>query len=379
MKPLDVAVVGLGAMGSAVAYHLAKSGQSVIGFDLGTPPHTLGSTHGESRIIREAYFEHPLYVPLVQRSYELWEDLQETAGERLLLRTGALFIGPDDGMLVAGSRLSADRHGLDYDLLTAKMIRKHYAALEPSDEVVGVWEPGAGILLPEKCVEAHLALAAQLGADMHFGEPVTEWKPADGGVIIKTDSDEYRAAKIVLTPGPWLNAFIPDLALPLSVERQVLYWFDPGENHEAFDLRQLPIFAWEYARDQMFYGFPNLGAGVKVALHHQGHVTDVDSIDRNVDPEEMGTMRAIVEAALPSLSGPLLKTEICMYTNTPDEHFVIDFHPDLPQVMIASACSGHGFKFAAVVGEIISDLLVDGKTQFDISPFRISRLRGSTG
>jgi len=165
----------------------------------------------------------------------------------------------------------------------------------------------------------------------------------------------------------------------LSVERQVLYWFDPGENHEAFDLRQLPIFAWEYAPDQMFYGFPNLGTGVKVALHHQGAIADVDSIDRNVGPEETAAMRAIVGAALPSLSGPLLRTEVCMYTNTPDEHFVIDYHPDLPQVVIASACSGHGFKFAAVIGEIVSALVTEGKTQFDISPFRISRLRESTG
>jgi len=377
-KNIDVAIVGLGAMGSAAAYHLSARGKSVVGFDLSTPPHSLGSTHGQSRIIREAYFENPLYVPLVQRSYECWSDLQQATDDRLLLKTGGVLIGPDKGMLIAGTRLSADRHNLDYDLLTAKQVRKHYGALDPDDDVVGLWEPNAGILLPEKCVEAHLRLAQQHGADLHFDEPVTEWKPDGDGVILKTEADQYSVSQLVLTPGAWLNLFLPDLPLPLTIERQVLYWFDAGENRELFELQRLPLFAWEYAPEQLFYGFPNLGNGVKIAIHHQGQITDVESIDRNVSEDETATMKLILDACLPSLSGPLLKSEVCMYTNTPDEHFVIDFHPDLPQVLIASACSGHGFKFAAVIGEIVTDLLIEGKSSFDLSPFRISRLLGNT-
>jgi sarcosine oxidase len=373
-KTSDVAIVGLGAMGSAVAYHSSKRGQSVVGFDLSTPPHTLGSTHGESRIIREAYFEHPLYVPIVQRSYECWSELQEESGERLLLRTGGILIGPREGTLVAGTRFSADLHRLDYEVLSAKQIRKHYPALEPEEPTVGIWEPRAGILLPEKCVEAHLALAQRHGAELHFNEPVTEWKPDRDGVAVTTPAGTYRASRLVLAPGPWMSQFLPDLALPLSVERQVLYWFDPAEDREHFDLERLPVFAWEYMSGQLFYGFPNLGNGVKVALHHHGEITEVDSIDRNVGNEEAEAMRLIVRAALPKLAGPLLHAHVCMYTNTPDEHFAIDFHPDLRQVLIVSACSGHGFKFAAVVGEIVSGLLVDGRSAFDLSPFRISRL-----
>lgn len=373
-KSVDVAIVGLGAMGSAVAYRVAKRGRSVIAFDLSTPPHTLGSTHGESRIIREAYFEHPMYVPIVQRSYECWSELQEESGERLLLPTGGILIGPRDGTLVAGTRLSADRHRLDYEILSAEQIRAQYPALEPAEPIVGVWEPRAGILLPEKCVEAHLALAQRHGAEMHFDEPVTEWKPDGGGVRLTTTAGQYHASQLVLAPGPWMRGFVPDLALPLSVERQVLYWYDPRESNELFELDRLPVFAWEYATDHLFYGFPNLGSGVKVALHHHGQITEVDSIDREVDPGEAGGMNLVLQATMPKLTGALLQTRVCMYTNTPDEHFVIDFHPDLRQVLIVSACSGHGFKFSAVLGEIVSALLIDGRSAFDLSPFRISRL-----
>lgn len=372
-KSVDVAVVGLGAVGSAAAYHLSKRGKSVIAFDLSTPPHALGSTHGQSRIIREAYFEHPLYVPIIQESYERWSELQEASGEKLLLKTGGLLLGPSDGTLVAGTRLSADRHKLEYDVLSAKQVRKHYPVLQPNDSTVGLWEPRAGILLPEVCVDAHLGLARQHGADLHFNEPVTQWKPDRKGVQVKTDRAEYKASQLVLALGPWLGLSLPDLALPLTVERQVLYWFDPADQRESFELERLPIFAWEYAPDALFYGFPNLGDGVKIALHHQGQATDVESIDRSVSPEETEAMRMIVGAVIPDLAGALLKTEVCMYTNTPDDHFIIDFHPDLPQVLIASACSGHGFKFSAVVGEILSDLLIERKSNFDLSPFRISR------
>lgn len=374
-KTVDIAIVGLGAMGSAVAYHAARRGLSVVGFDLATPPHNLGSTHGESRIIREAYFENAFYVPIIQRSYDLWSELQETSDKRLLYTTGGLWIGPRDGTLIGGTRLSADLHNIDYELLSAKQIRKHYPALQPVDQLSGIFEPHAGILLPESCVEVHLALAQKHGADLHFDEPVTQWKPQGDGVRIKTQTDgDYHASQLVLATGAWTGQFLPDLPLPLTVERQVLYWFRPSEDPDQFTLDRLPIFAWEFMKDKLYYGFPNLGAGVKVALHHQGVFTDMDTLDREISPDEEEGIRLIVESTIPSLAGPLVKSEVCVYTNTPDEHFVIDFHPDLRQVLIISACSGHGFKFSAVIGEIATDLLTGTKPAFDLSPFRVGRL-----
>ena len=374
-KSYDVAIVGLGAMGSATAYQLARRrSRSVVAFDQLTPPHAAGSTHGESRIIREAYFEHPLYVPIVQRSYECWNELEAESGEQMLFQTGGVLMGPERGALVSGSRLSADRHGLDYELLTPKEIRKRFPVFNPDDKTVGLYEPRAGFLLPEKCVQAHLQLAAELGAELHFDEPVVEWKPDGDGVRIKTQHDVYNAGQLVLAPGPWMSHFIPDLKLPLTIERQVLYWYDPARNADKFLPDKLGIYAWEYAPDALFYGFPNLGNGVKIALHHGGTLTDVDTIDRSVAGEEIAVMQTLIDAFVPTLEGPLLRTEVCMYTNTPDEHFIIDFHPDLPQVLIASPCSGHGFKFSAVIGEILADLLMDRKSKFDLSPFRVGRL-----
>jgi sarcosine oxidase len=370
----DVAVVGLGSMGSAALYQLAKRGKRVVGFDLATPPHALGSTHGESRIIREAYFENPLYVPIVQRSYEVWGELQSESGQTLLIQTGGLLLGLDTGTLIAGTRLSADRHGLPYEMYTAREIEDQFPVLAPDDNTVGLWESRAGILLPERCVEVQLRLAEDRGAALRVNEPVIQWRPDGDGVHIKSSNGEYSASQIVLTPGAWLGGFLPDLPLPLTVERQVLYWFEPADRGDLFELNTLPIFAWEYGRERLFYGFPNLGNGVKVALHHQGELTDIDNIDRSVSQEEIGGMMVLLEETIPSLAGQLLRTEVCMYTNTPDEHFIVDFHPDLPQVLIVSACSGHGFKFSAVMGEIIADLLIDRKSQFDLTPFRIGRL-----
>ncbi|MFQ5512638.1 MAG: N-methyl-L-tryptophan oxidase [Candidatus Krumholzibacteriia bacterium] len=369
----DVAVVGLGAMGSAAACQLARRGRKVIAFDLSTPPHTLGSTHGQSRVIRESYFEHPLYVPLVQKSYECWQRLQSDTGKPLLNRTGAVLIGAAGGTLVSGSRLSADRYGLDYEMLTAAEVRRRYPVLRPGNDTVAVYEPRAGILFPEQCVQAHLGLASRSGADIHFDEPIVEWKPRHGAVQVKSERAAYTASQLLLAPGAWMRQFVPDLDLPLTVERQVLHWFAPETRASAFALGALPVYAWEYEEEALFYGFPDLGDGVKVALHHQGVVTDAESIDRTVAPAEVEAMRMLLSSFMPDLGGTLLRSEVCMYTNTPDEHFIIDFHPELPQVLVVSPCSGHGFKFAAVIGEIAADLLIEGKTDSDLTPFRLDR------
>jgi len=372
----DVIVVGLGAMGSAASYHLAKSGKQVLGLDRFTSPHAFGSSHGQTRIIREAYFEHPLYVPMVQRAYELWADLERQADRRLFQQTGGLMIGRPDGVLVSGAKRSAEEHGLSYEVLGAVAVRRRFPALNPTHDIIAVWEPRAGILFPESCVEAHLALARQQGASLRFEEPVLRWEPNSKGARVITGQGEYQAERLILTAGSWINSLLPDLKLPFTVERQVQFWFEPKSNPAQFHPNRCPIHIWEHEPTKFFYGFPDLGNGVKVARHHEGDTTNPDSINREVTAQEIEAMRRLVRKFLPDADGPLRSSTVCMYTNTPDEHFFFDAHPNFPQVLIASPCSGHGFKFSSVIGEILAELLTEGKSRFDLSLFRRRDLSG---
>jgi sarcosine oxidase len=370
----DVAIVGLGAMGSAAAYHLARRGQRVLGLDHYRPPHEQGSSHGQTRIIREAYFEHPLYVPLVQRAYGLWEELEQAANQKLFIQTGGLMIGPQDGELVQGAAQSARIHDLTYEMLTADEIRARFPALRPSDKMVAVWEPRAGALFPEACITAHLALARESGATLRFEEPAVEWEADGSGVQVTTALGRYRAGQLLLTPGAWLGGLVPELALPLTVERQVLYWFQPAAHSGAFRPANCPIYIWQHAPDRYFYGFPDLGQGVKVARHYEGEFTNPDALRREVSEDEAGSMRDLLRVFMPGANGALLRTAVCMYTNTPDLHFAIGTHPGHPQVWIAGAFSGHGFKFSSAIGELMADLLITGETPHNINLFRLERL-----
>jgi sarcosine oxidase len=367
--PFDVIIVGLGAMGSAAAYHLARRGQKVLGLDRFGPPHALGSSHGETRIIREAYFEHPLYVPIVQRAYELWAELEGQAGRQFLRQTGGLMVGPPDGVVVGGARRSAEKHRLIHEVFSAHEVRRRFPALRPADGMLAVWEPRAGILFPELCIEAHLGRARKHGAQLNTEEPALRWEPAGAGVRIITSKGAYQAGQLLLTAGSWLGALLPDLKLPLTVERQILFWFEPKNNPVQFDPDRCPVYLWEYEPRKYFYGFPDLGSGVKVARHHQGEVTAPDSLNRAVSDDEVEVMREIVKRFLPDANGALRSAVVCMYTNTPDEHFLIDRHPEHPQVLIGSPCSGHGFKFSSAIGEILGDLLCAGRSRFDLGLF----------
>jgi len=369
-RSADVIVVGLGAMGSAAACHLAGRGASVIGLDRYTPPHALGSSHGRSRIIRSAYFEHPAYVPLVQRAQTLWTELEQEAGRRLLLRTGGLMLGPPDGVLVAGALRSAVEHGLAHEQLDAAAVRARFPALQPTDAMVGVWEPDAGVLLPEACIEAHLTLARRRGARLHVGAPVIGFAEEGEGVRVETSEGVYRASQVLLAAGAWITALVPSLAPVFSIERQVLYWFAPTSGNAQFLPGQCPIHLWEWAPRRFFYGFPELGDGVKLAVHHAGETADPERLRREVDADEVAAMRALAARFVPAANGALRAAEVCMYTNTADEHFWIDRLPGQPRVLVASPCSGHGFKFASVIGELLADLLLAGATRFDIELFR---------
>ena len=375
MEKFDVIIAGLGATGSATAYHLARQGISVLGLDRFHPPHNLGSSHGLTRIIREAYFEHPLYVPLVQRAYQLWAELEQRAAKRLLLPTGGLMIGPPDGALVRGAIRSAQQHRLTYETLSDVQLRQHSPAFQPAPGMVAVREPRAGILFPETAIATHLQLAQADGARLHFDEPVSSWRADGEGVVVQTRSRQFAARRLLLASGAWTAELLQELALPLTIERQVLFWFEPLRAPENFTPQKCPIFICEYEPGRFFYGLPDTGDGVKVACHHEGEKASPERLRRDVDENEVRQMRQILERFLPAANGRLRSAAVCMYTNTPDEHFLFDQHPHHPQVWIASACSGHGFKFSPVLGEIAAACLQGAGTPFDLSLFKLSRFQ----
>jgi sarcosine oxidase len=373
----DVLIAGLGAMGSAAAYHLAAAGSRVLALDRFHPPHEFGSSHGRTRIIREAYFEHPSYVPLVQRAYQLWADLEKQSKQHLFLQTGGVMVGPPEGALVSGARRSADEHQLRHEVFSSAELRRRFPVFQPAPEMIAVWEPRAGVLFPESAIQAHLELAVKKGASLHFNEPVLKWEPDGQGVRVHTAARTYTAGRLLLAVGPWIQSLIQELKLPLTVERQVLYWFEPRSQAAAFQTPSCPIYIWEYAPRRFFYGFPDLGDGVKVALHHQGEPAQPETIRREVSAQEIESMRTLLGRFLPAVEGRLRATAVCMYTNTPDEHFILDWHPLHPQVLLASPCSGHGFKFSSVIGELAAMLLRAQRPSFDLSLFRINRLTHS--
>lgn len=368
-RAYDVAVVGLGAMGSQAALELASRGRRVLGVDRHRPPHTLGSTHGRTRIIREAYFEEPLYVPIVQRAYELWRRLEERSGARLLTVTGGLMLGAPDSEVVAGARASAVEHGLPFEELSAREVRERFPAYAVPDGHEAIFEPRAGFLEPEAAVEATLALAADAGAELRFDEPVRELD----GTVLRTERAAYVADQVIVAAGPWLPELVPGLAGLFAVARQPLLWLAPREP-ALFAPERFPVFVWEWTPGWAFYGFPDVGDGFKVAVHHHGERTTPKTVDRELRTEDERTIRELVRRYFPGGDGELREAAVCLYTNTPDEHFVIDRLPDDERVIVASPCSGHGFKFAPAIGEVLADLATGERQRFDLTPFGLSRL-----
>jgi sarcosine oxidase len=373
----DVIVIGLGGMGSAAAYQLARRGTRVLGLERFGPAHNQGSSHGKSRIIRQAYFEDPAYVPLLLRAYELWEELDRTTAESLLTITGGLMIGPPDSAVISGAQLSAQTHNLPHELLDAAEIRRRFPPFNVPNETIGLYEHRAGFLHPEATVQAHLDQAAHSGAALHFHESAERWEATPGGgVRVTTARGVYEAERVVIAAGAWAPQLLGELGLPLTVERQVLYWFEPPGGREPFGVGRFPIYIWEHAPGDMLYGFPAQDGppgGVKIAFFYRGAPTAPDQVERSVRPEEIAEMRAALARCIPSLNGTLLETATCLYTLTPDQHFIIAPHPQLPQVIIASPCSGHGYKFASVIGEILADLAMTGSTRHPIALFDPAR------
>jgi sarcosine oxidase len=375
-ETFETVVVGLGAMGSAALHHLASRGVKVLGIDRFATPHLHGSTHGRTRIIREAYYEHPCYVPMVQRAYELWASLEKEIGEQLFVQTGGLMIGPPEGELFAGALRSAKEHGLAHTILEPAQVHARYPGFRVPDGSMALHEPRAGLLFPEKCVEAHLALAKRAGATIRTGITVTRWN-ADDGIRIETDAGELRARTLILAAGPWLPALVPDLELPLEVERQLFHWFEPASHPEWYDAAHSPISLIEYADGRFFATFPDVGHGVKAGIHHEGAVIDIDAPRAPATTAEGAEIQALLARYLPQAAGHILDSATCVYTNTPDHDFLLDRHPVHPNVLIASPCSGHGFKFSSAIGEILADIATTGETTFDLRPFALSRFQTS--
>ncbi|CAN5363153.1 N-methyl-L-tryptophan oxidase [soil metagenome] len=371
--PYDVIVVGLGAMGSAAAWRLARRGLRVLAFDSYAPPHTLGSTHGRSRIIREAYFEHPSYVPFIRRAYELWGETEREAGERLFLQTGGLMIGRPDGEIVSGALASAREYDIEHELLSAEEVRRRYPVLVPGRDMIGVLEKRAGVLKPELCVHSQLRLAMDAGAGLRLNERVDGWEVDGAGVAVSTASGAvHHAGRLVLAAGPWVSELLQESTVPLEVERQLMFWFDPLQS-AGFAPEECPIALWDEPDGPAFATFPDLGEGVKIAIHHHGETTSVHDVDRTPRPANEAAARKLLARFLPAANGTLREAMVCLYTNTPDRHFIIDYLDESRRVVLASPCSGHGFKFASAVGEAVAALVADEPPPVDISLFRLDR------
>jgi sarcosine oxidase len=375
---MDIIVIGLGGMGSAAACHLSKRGHRVLGIEQFTPAHDQGSSHGDTRVVRQAYYESPAYVPLLVRAYELWRELECDTNQPLLNLCGGLMLGSPDSDVVVGSERSAKIHGLAYECLDSREIVRRFPALRPPLETVAIFEKNAGFIGVETSVKAHLDQAAYYGATLHFSEQILGWEASPDCIRVYSAQGQYEAQRLVITAGAWTAPILADLQLPLVVERQVLYWFDPIGGIEPFLADRFPIFLFEAASGLVPYGFPAVNGqagGVKVSLYRtpKPMVCQPESIQREINSEEISQMRDVLMGIVPSLNGKFVRAVTCMYTNTPDHHFLLDTHPKEPRAAIAAGFSGHGYKFCSVVGEIMADLAETGETRHEIGPFQISR------
>ena len=379
MQHFDTIVIGVGAMGSAALWQLARRGQRVLGlerFDLG---HMMGSSHGWNRIIRLAYFEHPSYVPLLRRAYELWRETERQAGEQLLFVTGGLDAGHPDGRVVKGSLQACREHALAHEVLAGAEIIRRFPGYRLPDDYVAVYQPDAGFVASERAIMAHAALGIAAGAEIHARETVVAVEPKGGRVVVATDRSRYEAGQVIVSAGAWISDLVPGLIGKAVPERQVLGWFQP-KKPQLFAPAVFPVSNLLTDLGH-FYQFPIWGLpGFKIGrynhLREQGHA---DSLSREATPADEEALRAAIRSFFPEADGPTLRLAVCLFTNTPDEHFIIDRLPDHPEIVVASPCSGHGFKFSSVIGEILADLVCKGSTPLDLSLFKYERFSPRPG
>jgi sarcosine oxidase len=373
----DVIVIGCGGVGSAALWHLASRGARVLGIDQFAPGHGRGSSHGQTRVIRQAYFEHPDYVPLLRRAYDLWFELEQRQSQRLYHQSGVLEIGPPDGEVIPGVLRSARQHDLAVEELTASDVQRRFPGFHMPEGFAAVFEKQAGFLRVEDCVLAHVQQAQRRGAELIASEVVTGWQATKQGVTVETAGQRFEARGLVVTAGAWAAGLLADLLedtdVELKVQRKHLHWYgnrDPRYREE----NGCPVFFYELP-EGLFYGFPQIDElGVKVAEHSGGEaVADPSRLDRAMDPQEALRSERFLEAHLSGVGGPRTRHETCMYTMSPDGHFLVDRHPRWPNVVFAAGLSGHGFKFASVLGELLADLALQGNSPLPYGFLRVSR------
>jgi len=369
----DAIVLGVGAMGSAACFELARRGRRVLGLEQYPLVHDRGSSHGQTRIIRTAYYEHPNYVPLLRRAWIRWYELEQRIGRHLLTECPCLNIGLEKGELIAGVRKSAAEHGLTIKNMSVADIARRTPFRFP-EEYAGVLERQAGFLYVEDCVRAHFESAVSLGAEIHAEEPVREWKAVGDEVEVRTDKETYRAGRLIVTAGAWAAKLLADIGVPLTVMRQVMIWIDVSANPYSFRRDHFPIFIAE-TPGGAFYGLPAIDEyGLKIARHYGApELASPDEVNWEATTEDVPAVRAFLDRHVIGAGGGVTNGQVCMYTLTPDRHFVIDRHPRHPQVSVACGFSGHGFKFSPVVGEILADLAERGETSHSIEMFRAAR------
>ncbi|SFK65707.1 sarcosine oxidase [Halogranum rubrum] len=370
----DVIVVGVGGMGSAATHYLASRGVDVLGLERYDIPHTMGSSHGVTRIIRKAYHEHPDYVPLLERAYELWRDLERQHDQQLLYSHGSLALGRPDSETVTGAKEACQTHSLEYEGLDAAEVNERFPGFDLPDDFVGVYQSEGGLLWSEQCIVAHVNATHREGGTIHARERVTDWEATDELVRVVTDRDTYTAEKLVVAAGAWAPTMLPELADVLQPQRQVLGWFQPTTPRN-FQPESFPVYIVERDEDDLYYGFPQFHVpGVKVGKHyHFGEDVDPDEMAREPRNKDEAALREWVAQGLSSANGPSMALSTCLYTNTPDKEFIIDHHPTYDNVVVACGFSGHGFKFSSVVGEILADLAVEGETDHPIDRFACDR------
>jgi sarcosine oxidase len=371
----DAIVLGVGGMGSAALYHLARRGLRVLGIERYNIPHEMGSSHGLTRIIRLAYYEHPSYVPLLRRAYELWRQLEHLAPERLLLITGAIDASREHEDVFQGSKRSCDIHHLPHEILTSRELSARFPGYRLPQDVLALYQPDGGFLLSERCIVAHVTAAQEHGAEVHGQERVLDWHAKGDGVEVRTDRGGYEAERLVICSGAWAAKLIPELGALAVPERQVLAWFQPSRP-ALFRPQIFPVF--NMAVDEgRYYGFPIYGIpGFKVGrYHHLAQRVDPDQMDREPHRQDEEVLRQFTARYFPEAAGPTMALKTCLFTNTPDEHFILDRHPEFPQVCIAAGFSGHGFKFCSVVGEIMADLAQTGQSRHPLELFRLRRFQ----
>ena len=370
----DVIIIGLGAMGSAASYYLSKNGVKVLGLDTYEPPHKLGSSHGHTRVIREAYHEGTSYVPIVKRAYELWNELDHEIEDKLILEYGGMYLG-DDGKYLSDAKKSAKKYDIPIKEFSSKEIKEKYNILNPPNNFKGLLENRSGAVFPEKAISNFLSKSINNGSSHNYNEKVIGWEKQSKFYKVETDKNNYFAEKLIFSSGAWIKNLVPSLKLPVKIERQVLFWFDPIKDKDKFHYSNMPNTGWDLDNGMEFYTQPNIeNKGFKVAMHHNGKFISEDDLNRESNADDLSIVKNFLEEYIPLANGKLIDSRVCVYTNTPDLDFIIDFYPNDENIIICSPCSGHGFKFTPAIGEICSELVINNGTNYDLSEFSIKRL-----